>query len=43
MEMSSYIRGFQSPSGHDFLSIFQKHVGLNAKQRKKHRWIMENY
>ena len=36
-------RGFQSPSSHDFLSIFQKHVGLNAKQRKKHRWIMENY
>lgn len=43
VEMPSYIRGFQSPSGHDFLSIFQKHVGLNAKQRKKHRWIMENY
>ena len=43
VEMPSYIRGFQSPSSHDFLSIFQKHVGLNAKQRKKHRWIMENY
>lgn len=43
VEMPSYIRGFQSSSGHDFLSIFQKHVGLNAKQRKKHRWIMENY
>ena len=43
VEMPSYIRGFQRPSGHDFLSIFQKHVVLNAKQRKKHRWIMENY
>lgn len=43
VEMPSYIRGFKGPSGCDFLSIFQKHVGLNAKQRKKHRWLMEHY
>lgn len=43
VEMPSYIKGFKGPSGHDFLSIFKKRVGLNSKQRKKHQWIIENY
>ena len=43
VEMPGYIKNFGGPSGHDFLSIFKKRVGLNAKQRKKHQWIIDNY
>lgn len=43
VEMPEYIKQFKGPSGMDFLSIFRRHVGLNAKQRKKHQWIIENY
>lgn len=43
IEMPAYLKQFKGPSGHDFLSIFKKRAGLNARQRKKHQWIIENY